>query len=143
MEDHMISCRLAVTAAFCRNMRNFPVDPPREPAHNAVTVYHAQPVGGWDYLGREIVPDFFVDIADVLDEKVTMLAEHKSQKDWLDKSQGLDAYLETARENARKLGAMSGSLAYAEGSRRHHPLGLCEPGADPLCDALKERVLPA
>ena len=29
MEDHMNACRLAVTAAFAREMPNFPTDPPR------------------------------------------------------------------------------------------------------------------
>ena len=31
MEDHMNACRLAVTAAFCRGMRNYPTKPRRKP----------------------------------------------------------------------------------------------------------------
>ena len=41
MEDHTNACRLAVTAAFCRGMKNFPVDPPCEPVSGEVSVYHA------------------------------------------------------------------------------------------------------
>jgi len=140
MEDHMIACRLAISAAFCRNMRNFPVDPPRDPVETQLTAYHAQPLANWDYLKHPVKPDFFVNVTEVLDEKIAMLAEHKSQKEWLDRSQRMDAYLEHARQHARKTGTMSGQFKFAEGWRRHHPLGLCDPEADPLCKALGGRI---
>ena len=62
MEDHMNACRLAVTAAFCRGMKNFPVDPPMPPVERDVTVYHAQPHGSRDPLNRLVRPNFFIDI---------------------------------------------------------------------------------
>ena len=140
MEDHMNACRLAVTAAFCRGMRNWPVDPPRGPIPNEVTVYHAQPYGNRDGLNRLVHPDFFVDIGQVLGEKRAMLAEHKSQKEWLDTSQGLDAYLDTMRAQAREMGELSTRCQFAEGWRRHNPLGLCARDADPLGDVLRGYV---
>ena len=169
MEDHMNACRLAVTAAFCRSMPNYAVDPPRPPVDNPVVVYHAQPYGNRDGLNQLVVPDLLVDIGSVMAEKASMLAEHRSQKEWLDHSQGLDAYLETMREHAREMceharemceharemrdharevrecaremGARSGRFEFAEGWRRHNPLGLCDPGADPLAELLREHVL--
>jgi LmbE family N-acetylglucosaminyl deacetylase len=141
MEDHMISCRLAVTAAFCRGMRNFPVDPPRAPVANEVAIYHAQPHGNRDPLNRLVRPDFFVNIDSAIEEKAGMLAEHKSQKHWLDYSQGFNAYLNTLRDFAREMGALSTRCEFAEGWRRHNPLGLCTVGADPLVNLLPEEVL--
>ncbi len=137
MEDHTNACRLAVSAAFCRGMRNYPVNPPIEPVSNDVTLYHAQPWGNRDQLNQPVHPDFFVNISDVMEEKTAMLAEHKSQKNWLDESQGLDAYLDTLGNVARDMGKLSGKYEFAEGWRRHLHAGLCAEDADPIADALK------
>ena len=45
MEDHMNTCRLAVTAAFSLGMRNFRTSPPRKAVDQDVAVYHALPHG--------------------------------------------------------------------------------------------------
>src|SRR6266487_5924535 len=45
MEDHVNTCRLAVTAAFARGMPNFQTTPARRPIENQVTIYHAMPHG--------------------------------------------------------------------------------------------------
>jgi len=140
MEDHMNACRLAISAAFCRGMRNLPVDPPRDPVGNDVAVYHAQPHGNRDPLNRPVSPDFCVNIGSVIDAKTDMLATHRSQKEWLDRSQGFDSYLHTMRDLACELGEATGSCEYAEGWRRHNPLGLCSSGADPLVDLLRDYV---
>jgi LmbE family N-acetylglucosaminyl deacetylase len=136
MEDHMNACRLAVTAAFSRGMPNFPVDPPTAITEQSVTVYHAQPHGNRDGLGQPVVPGLFVDIADVLEEKTSMLAAHRSQRQWLDESQGLDSYLKTMHDLMREVGSLSGKFAVAEGWRRHSHLGFCAADADPLAQAL-------
>ena len=142
LEDHMIACRLALTAAFCRGMRNFPVTPSRAPVDGEVTVYHAQPHGNRDPLNRLVTPDFYINIGSVIEEKTALLAEHKSQKEWLDKSQGLNAYLETMRDLSREMGTLSTLCEYAEGWRRHSPLGYCANNADPLGEMLGEYLLP-
>ena len=143
MEDHTNACRLAVTAAFARGMPNFPVDPPREPVPGKVTVYHAQPYSNRDPLRRLVEPDLFVDTSDVVERKVTMLAQHKSQKQWLDESQGHDSYLETLRQLDEEVGRMSCVFRYAEGWRRRLHLGFCDEHDDPLHDALGAKVLVA
>lgn len=140
MEDHVISCRLAVTAAFCRNMKNFCVEPEQVPISRDITVYHAQPHGNKDYLGRSVMPDFIVDIDSAIDEKICMLAEHKSQKEWLDKSQGMNVYLDSMKGFAREVAAMSSQCEFAEGWRRHNHLGLSAINADPLSDILAKYI---
>jgi len=136
MEDHMNACRLAVTAAFARGMPNYPADPPHVAVEQNVTIYHAQPHGNCDPLGNVVRPGIFVDIATVLTAKTAMLACHKSQKQWLDVSQGLDSYLDTMKDLMREVGSMSGRYEYAEGWRRHLHLGFCAEDADPLTQAL-------
>jgi len=141
MEDHVNAGRLAITAAFCREMRNFPTDPPVAPVAGDVTVYHALPYGLRDGLRRRVVPEHYVDISEMLTAKRKALAQHRSQKEWLDESQGLDAYLVTMEEMSAEVGRLSGQFEYAEGWRRHSHLGFCDEDADPLAEALGERVL--
>ncbi|MCA9176754.1 MAG: PIG-L family deacetylase [Planctomycetales bacterium] len=136
MEDHMNTARLAVTAAFSRGMPNFPVDPPRPHYLEPVTVYHAQPYTHHDPLGRLVLPQSYVDTADLLSQKTEMLSKHLSQKLWLDESQGHDSYLETLRSLDRELGRHSGVFKAAEGWTRHLPVGFCGADDDPLRDAL-------
>jgi len=143
MEDHTNTCRLAVTAAFARGMPNFPTDPPMPPMDQPVTVYHAQPYGNVDPLGALVRPGLFIDVTSVMDEKTAMLAEHRSQKDWLDRSQGLDSYLHTMRDLSREVGRMSGRFEFAEGWRKHLSTGFCPPAADPLGTALGSYVFSA
>lgn len=143
MEDHMNVCRLATAAAFTRGMPNFPVDPPRAAVNSKVTVYHAQPYSHRDPLGRVVQPHFFVDIGSLVERKRQMLALHKSQKQWLDESQGLDSYLDTMQQLDAELGRMSGLFQYAEGWRKHLHLGFCGPEDDPLRTALKGKILEA
>ena len=141
MEDHSNACRLAVTAAFARGMQNFPVNPPKVIVGNEVAVYHAQPHGNRDALNHIIYPDIFIDTSSVIEEKAKMLAEHKSQKEWLDRSQGFDAYLDIMKEHGREVGNMSKQFGYAEGWRQHNPLGLCAADSNPLADLLPEYYL--
>jgi LmbE family N-acetylglucosaminyl deacetylase len=143
MEDHMNSCRLAVSAAFMRGMPNFPTDPPRRPVAQDVTIYHAQPWSNRGQLNQLVHPQMFVDIESVIDIKRAALAEHKSQKDWLDESQGLDSYLDEMVAQCREVGGLSGRYKYAEGWRRHNPQGYCALDADPLAAALKPYVFMA
>ena len=140
MEDHMNTSRVAVTAAFARGMRNFTSFPPLAPIDKDVTLYHGLPHGLRDGLRRRVVPDFFVDISAVIQEKERMLACHESQKQWLDESQGMDAYLLAMREMSAQAGNMSGRFAYAEGWTRHNHLGYSRSEIDPLADLLKEHI---
>jgi N-acetylglucosamine malate deacetylase 1 len=140
MEDHTNTCRLAVSAAFIRGMPNCRVTPPAEPVHKEVTLYHAQPHGNRDMLNRLVLPDIFVDVGEVLKEKTDMLAMHKSQKEWLDRSQGFDSYLKAMEGYTREAGKLSERFEFAEGWRRHNPLGFCAQDANPLIDILEQKT---
>ena len=139
LEDHTNACRLAVTAAFCRGMPNFPVDPPWPHVDTPVTIYHCQPNGNRDPLGQIVRPEMFVDIGDVIERKTDMLSRHQTQKAWLDESQGMDSYLHTMRSYHREVGQMSERYEYAEGWRKHLHLGFCGEQDDPLRQALSDR----
>jgi len=140
MEDHANASRLAVTAAFCKGMRNFPTSPQTKPVKGDVTIYHALPFGLRDGMRRRVHPEFCVDIASVLDRKRQMLGMHKSQKEWLDVSMGMDAYLLSMESMAAEVGTMSKRFKYAEGWRRHSHLGFSAEDSDPLAEALGDRV---
>jgi len=140
MEDHTISARLAVTAAFCRNMRNFATDPPAPPVSGDVALYHALPWGLKDQLRRPVRADLYVDIAGAMEKKRRALACHRSQKEWLDRSQGFDSYLRAMDEMSAAVGQMSGRFRYAEGWQRHNALGFAAEDFDPLRGALRDLV---
>jgi LmbE family N-acetylglucosaminyl deacetylase len=138
MEDHTNTCRLAVTAAFARGMRNFKTIPARAAILGDVTVYHAMPHGLRDGLRRPIVPSAFVNTTSVQPLKRAALAAHRSQKEWLDASQGLGSYLQTMDDLSLTVGKMSRVFKHAEGWCRHLHLGFSAADADPLQDALGE-----
>jgi len=137
MEDHMNTARLAVTAAFVRGSPNFVTDPPVTAYASDVTVYHAMPHGLCDGLRRPVTPDLFIDTTSVQATKRRALAAHASQKDWLDATQGMDSYLDTADEMSRRVGRMSGRFEHAEGWRRHLHLGFSAREQDPLAEVLR------
>jgi LmbE family N-acetylglucosaminyl deacetylase len=141
MEDHTNTCRLVLTAAFTRGMPNFPVEPARPPVNQPVTIYHALPYGLRDPLRRPVRPEMYVDVTDVMQAKRQMLSQHRSQKEWLDASQGLDSYLVTMERMCRDIGRLSGRYEYAEGWTRHLHLGYCDEDAHPLLAALPDRCL--
>lgn len=141
MEDHMNACRLAVTAAFVRGMRNFKTNPARNPVDTEVTVYHAMPHGLRDPLRRRVIPGAFVETTQIHDIKLTALRQHQSHQQWLETSQGMNHYLTSMEGFAREVGSMSRKFEFAEGWRRRLHYGFCDENADPLRDSLKQRYL--
>jgi LmbE family N-acetylglucosaminyl deacetylase len=136
MEDHMNCCRLAVTAAFARGMPNFRTVPSRSPIRGDVVLYHAMPHGLKDGLRRRVVPAAWVDTTSVHATKREALAAHRSQKDWLDVSQGMDSYLKAMDDMSAAVGRMSRRFRLAEGWRRHLHLGFSAAETDRLADVL-------
>lgn len=141
MEDHMNTSRLTVTACFTRGMRNWQSIPAERPTFQDVYIYHAQPLGNLDPLRQPVLPSLLVDVSDKIDVKDAMLREHKSQKSWLDVSQGKDAYLDAMREMAEDVADMSDSeVQNAEGWRQHLHVGLSAHDGDPISEVLGEKV---
>lgn len=141
MEDHTNTARLAVTAAFSRGMPNFVCDPPHPPFSSEVTVYHAMPHGLRDAMRRRVIPGAFADTTQVQKRKREALAAHRSQKEWLDVSQGMDSYLVSMDAFSREMGRLSGTFRHAEGWRRHSHIGFGSMEEEPLAEALGPRYL--
>jgi LmbE family N-acetylglucosaminyl deacetylase len=140
MEDHEAACRLAVSAAFAREMPNFRTDPLLPAIRGPVTIYHAQPHGNRTPLCELVRPNQFVDITGVIDQKTAMLEFHRSQGDWLDTTQGVHTLADAMKALSREVGAMSGRFEYAEGWRKHLHMGFCGPDDDPLAAALGDLI---
>lgn len=136
MEDHENTCRLAVSAAFVRCIPNFPCEPTSAAIATPVAIYHAQPHGNHDPLNHGVVPDYYVNIESVLEQKQAALAAHRSQQEWLDVSQGMNSYLREMVSQGQELGRLSGCFSVAEGWRRHNPRGFSGLNYDPLARAL-------
>ncbi len=137
MEDHQNVARLIVTATFMRGMKNGRVDPVVKPYEKPVALYHALPHGLQDGLRQKVVPDLYVDISDVLSRKRSMLSCHVSQKQWLDQTQGMDAYLDEMEKFSAEVGKKSGQYPYAEGWLRHSHLGMGPENLNPLTELLR------
>jgi len=127
------------SAAFVRSLRNFTCDPPTDPTHQSITVYHCQPHGNRDALRRPIRPEIFVDIESVLHLKRQALSCHKSQSDFLATQQNLDAYVDSMEYFNREVAALShGRYRITEGWRMHNHLGFCGLADNPLIHALRD-----
>lgn len=133
MEDHQNVCRLVVSAAFSRGMPNFRCDPPETVFEKPVALYHALPHGLRDGLGEYVKPHRVVNIEAVIETKRAMLACHRSQREWLDRSQGMGSYVEAMNRMAVLVGNMYGNGAgVSEGWLRHSSLGFSPEDWDPL-----------
>ncbi|MCD8349765.1 MAG: PIG-L family deacetylase [Planctomycetaceae bacterium] len=142
MEDHQNATRLAVTAGFCRGMKNAPCLPRRAPYFDDVAVYHAMPYGLRDGLGKLVRSGLWVNVGEYIEVKRELLGCHKSQKVWLDETQGMDSYLQTMVDLCAGMGAMSNKYRFAEGWRKHNLLGFASnPAFDPLQEALTDIAL--
>lgn len=133
MEDHMNTSRLAVSAAFVRGIPNYETEAEAVTDYDC-TVYHALPHGLSDPLGREVIPEIFIDNTSVQSQKMEALRAHESQQNWLEESQKMNSYLKTMKEFSLEVGRMSKKFKYAEGWRRRIHYGFCDPDDDPLRD---------
>src|SRR5215204_6534473 len=115
MEDHMITARLAVTATFARGIPNYRSKPQRPPILEPCTIYHGMPHGQRTPTRTRVFPELYVDTTSVHARKRESLACHASQKEWLDKTQGQESYLQTMEDFSRILGKRTRKFTFAEG----------------------------
>jgi N-acetylglucosamine malate deacetylase 1 len=135
MEDHMITARLTVTAAFARGIPNYVSKPRRSCVTEPCAVYHAMPHGQCTPTREPHEPEFFVNTTTVHSVKRDALACHASQKEWLDKTQGQESYLRTMDDFSSALGK-GASCPFAEGWTRHLHYGFGPEKWDPLQETL-------
>ncbi|MFN9464979.1 MAG: LmbE family protein, partial [Planctomycetota bacterium] len=145
------TCRLAVTAAFAKGVPNYP--DPSDPLYTQafysdIAIYHAQPHGNRTPMGQLVRPQLGVFVDPVMETKRAMLAEHRSQQQWLKESQGMNSYIQTMLDLGSEVAdliAASGAAdlpgKYAEGWTRHLHLGFSAKPFDPLKEALGDLAL--
>lgn len=141
MEDHMITARLAVTAAFARGVPNYRSTPQRKPVLEPCVIYHAMPHGQRTPLREPVTPELYVDTTSVHALKREALACHASQKEWLDKTQGQESYLNTMDGFSLAIGKRTGKFRHAEGWTRHLHYGFGSESDDPLRTILKNKCV--
>ena len=109
MSDHNNTSRLVFEASFWAGSSSFPGDPGTAPYHVfRPPVFYMDTVGGIGF-----VPEEYVDITDVIDLKIEMLSQHKSQLQYMKERDGFD-FLDYMKTAARYRGYQCG-VAYAEG----------------------------
>lgn len=136
MEDHMETCRLAVSATFAKGVRNFACTPERPSFEGDVAIYHAQPHGNRTPLNEIVRPSITIPIDTVMPRKIAMLECHQSQQLWLQTTQGMNSYLQTMLELGEEVVQLSAKqreeCRYGEGWHKHLHLGFGAADFDPL-----------
>jgi LmbE family N-acetylglucosaminyl deacetylase len=137
MPDHTATSAVARMATFTAPIRNYVtgVASFRPPTKEIVPLYYFGPLGGVDWLGNPIFPDFYVDVTSVMDAKADALACHASQREWLRRQHGIDQYIEEMKEWDSEAGSAAG-VKYAEGYIMHK--GHAFPQTPLIQDALSE-----
>ena len=141
MMDHENTAKLTVSSAFVKGMPNYETNPPLPAVSTDTTIYHAMPHGLQTPMRQRVRAGLYIDTHSVHATKRKALAAHKSQKDFLDATQGMDSYLNTMDELSQGVGKLSGQFEYAEGWRRHLHLGFSGTEQDPLAEALADCCL--
>lgn len=109
MSDHNYTSMLVVDAAFWAASPNFEGDPDDSSHHHLrPPVFYMDTVAGIGF-----VPQEYVDITEVIDIKIEMLSQHKSQIRFMKERDGLD-FLDCMKTAAKYRGYQCG-VAYAEG----------------------------
>ena len=124
MLDHEETARLARGATFTLAMPLYKTHriAPASPGRGTPALYYADPVEGTGYFGERIRPEFYLDIATVLERKRELLSGHHSQREWLRAHHQVDEYLNRMAEWAARYGQECGAEA-AEGLRQHRGHG--------------------
>jgi N-acetylglucosamine malate deacetylase 1 len=122
--DHEAASALVRDCLFAAPAPNYrtAAQNPAPPLERIPHLYFMDPVGGLDRDGRVVQPDFVVDISSAFERKQRLLAQHRSQRDWLLLHHGVDDYLLQMEEWSRQRGGLA-SLEFGEGFRRYrgHP----------------------
>jgi LmbE family N-acetylglucosaminyl deacetylase len=118
--DHEAASALVRDACFAAPAPNYetPAEAPAPPLDRIPHLYFMDPVEGKERDDRLVEPDCIVDVAPTFGRKRAMLAEHASQRIWLQQHHGMDDYLGAMERWTRERGALVG-VDYGEGFRRY------------------------
>ncbi len=131
MVDHEMTSKIVQTACFSAGIKN--MEAVNEPFDQVPWLYYADPLEGKTKLGISVDPTLYVDITGTIDIKESMLASHKSQREWLLVHHKMDEYILSMKRFAEKRGQETCTL-FAEGFRQHLGHGY------PQTDILKEHL---
>ncbi len=111
--DHETASRLVRSACFGAGVPN--AETPGVEAYEPIpTLYYTDSHAGKDHYGRDLKPEFHVDVTSVIETKEKMLARHQSQRDWLMAHHGIDEYILLMKRFGQQRGKEIG-VDYAEG----------------------------
>ncbi|MBI9102169.1 MAG: PIG-L family deacetylase [Spirochaetales bacterium] len=110
--DHRTTCNITEVAALMTTLPNHPSEEP--PLERTPLLYHTAPFTFSDTLGAPITPPhFFLNITEVMDKKMEMLAFHESQIELMRVMHKMDNFFEEMAQYNVDLGKMVG-CKYAE-----------------------------
>ena len=119
MDDHNETSKLVFQASMASTVTHLRTE--HDFYEKLTPIYYMEPVAG---IGS--IPTEFVDISDVMDMKLKMVAAHESQQTWLKEHDNID-YLETTKLLSRFRGYQC-NVQYAEGftyCMQYHKLPIC------------------
>ena len=124
MHDHEITSHLVRDACFNAAVPNYRTQQwdPGPPCTKLPYLYYCDAVEGTDHYGVRHPVDLIVDISDVIEQRLEMLACHASQREWLRRQHGIDEYIIASRRWAEQRGQEAG-VSCGEGFRQYkgHP----------------------
>ncbi len=124
MHDHEITSHLVRDACFNAAVPNYRTQQwdPAPRCSKIPHLYYVDAVEGQDHFGNRHPVDMIVDISDVLERRLELLACHASQREWLQRQHGIDEYIIASRRWAAERGGEIGA-DYGEGFRQYkgHP----------------------
>lgn len=133
MLDHEITSQLVRDACFNAPIRNYKTEGEAGPSSGIPYLYYTDAIEGHDIFGKPSPVTCRVDISAQMEQKITALACHDSQRSWLQKQHGMDDYIEAMK----RWGAVRGQelgVAYAEAFCQHR--GHAYPADDLLASLL-------
>lgn len=115
--DHRTTCNIVESATMVATLPNVPCD--SAPLAITPLLYHSAPLGSSDPIGgKTINPHFYVDISDVMDTKMEMLGQHKSQIELMRVMHKMDDFFGEMKRQNILFGELAG-CEYAEAFWQH------------------------
>ena len=116
--DHAAAGALVRDALFAAATPNYRTGAPNAapPLPRIPHLYFMDPPGGADREGLPFEPDFVADISLAFPRKQRLLAQHRSQREWLPQFLGIDDPLARMERWTRMRGALAG-VEFGEGFR--------------------------
>ena len=120
--DHEATSQLVRDACFCASLPNYLAGGDAVPLPGIPHLYFVDPIELLDRSGKQVVPDFTIDVEPGMALKAAMLSKHESQRAWLKQQHGIDDYIAQMTQWTRDRGTRAG-ISFGEGFRhyRMHP----------------------